>query len=115
MSAFDPKRTLPCWTAQWLRLRNVPSAIEEAVAGDVARLRIVFPGIERAAFVGPLLAAVGARDDSGVAHRLLADHSHQGRPTAHARAVEGRLAARILIEDIKGHALVVGEHFAFRA
>ena len=52
-----------------LRLRNVPSTIEEAVACDVARFLVVFPGIERAAFVSPLLAAIVARDDCVVAHR----------------------------------------------
>jgi hypothetical protein len=93
----------------------MPSAIEEAVASDVARLFVVFPGIERAAFVSPLLAAIVARDDGVVAHRLPAGHSHQGRPIAGARAVAGRLATSILVEDIQGHALVVSEHFALGA
>jgi hypothetical protein len=43
------------------------------------------------------------------------NRSHQGRPIAGAWAIAGRLAARILVEDIQGHALVVGEHFALGA
>jgi hypothetical protein len=52
-----------------LRLGDVPGAVEEAVASDVARLLVVFPIVEGTAFVGPLLAAVVAGDDGVVAHR----------------------------------------------
>jgi hypothetical protein len=73
----------------------VPNAVSETVTGDVARLLVVFPEIERAAFVSPLLAAIVARDDGLVAHRLRAGHSHQGRPIAGARAVAGRFRAAV--------------------
>jgi hypothetical protein len=78
----------------------MPSAIEETVARDVARLLVVFPGVERAAFVSPLLAGIVARDDGVVAHWHRAGRSHQGWPIARAWAVAGRLASRILVEDM---------------
>ena len=80
----------------------MPSAIEEAVAGDVARLVVVFPRIERTTFVGPLLAAIVARDDAAIAHRHSAGRSRQGRPIARARAVARRLATRVLVEKRTG-------------
>jgi hypothetical protein len=40
-----------------LRLRDMPSTVQEAVARDIARFLVVFPGVERAAFVGTKLTA----------------------------------------------------------
>jgi pimeloyl-ACP methyl ester carboxylesterase len=47
--------------------------------------------------------------------RIWLKRSHQGRPIAGAWAIAGRLAARILVEDIQSHALVVCEYFALGA
>src|SRR6516165_9794765 len=98
MSASDPKRTFdpvlpkpqdkpnPAGIVvrhlRWIKLRlsNVPNAVGETIAGDVARLLVVFPVIERVAFVSPLRAAIIARDDAVVAHLHRAGRSHQGRP-----------------------------------
>src|SRR6516225_927354 len=97
MSAFDPKRTFDpvppkpqrqtesrkYWVRRlrWIKLRlsNVPNAVRETIAGDVARLLVVFPDIEWVAFVSPLLAAIVTRDDAVVAHWHRAGRSHQGR------------------------------------
>ena len=67
MSAYDPKRTfdpvpprpqdkpnlasIAVRLLRWIKLRlsNVPNAVGETIAGDVARLLVVFPGIERVA------------------------------------------------------------------
>src|SRR5665647_912872 len=57
------KRAGPVMTEEILRLRDMPGAVEEAVAGDVARLLVVLPGVERLALVCDLLGAVVARDD----------------------------------------------------
>src|SRR6516165_7643196 len=72
-----------------LRLGNVPNAVGETIAGDVTRLLVVFPGIERVPFVSPLLAAIVARDDAVVAHLHRVGRSHQGRPIAGAWAIAG--------------------------
>jgi len=67
----------------------MPNAVGETIAGDVARLLVVFPGIKRVAFVSPLLAAIVAGDDAVVAHWHRAARSHQGRPIAGAWAIAG--------------------------
>ncbi len=52
-----------------LGLGNVPSVIEEAIPGDVAGLLVIFPRVQRSAFVGPLFASVIARDDRVIGRR----------------------------------------------
>src|SRR5665647_1299725 len=109
------KRAGPVMTEEILRLRDMPGAVEEAVAGDVARLLVVLPGVERLALVCDLLGAVVACDDGVAGRRLGIGCGRQRWPVAGAWAVAGRLAAGVLIERIERHAFVVGEHLALGA
>src|SRR6188768_3486848 len=58
------------------RNRDMPGIAGDAVAGNIAGLSILDPGIERLALVGPLLAAVVANDDGigAVGLGVAADH-----------------------------------------
>jgi len=46
-----------------LRLHYMPSTIEKAVAGDIARLLVILPIVQRLAFVCPLLTSIISCDD----------------------------------------------------
>src|SRR6185437_7428094 len=97
------------WRAPSERIRlllgDVPGAVQEAVAGLVARLGVLDEGVDRLAVQGPLLEAVVARDDGPGAHRLGAVGSKGGRPILGALAVARRLAGGVLVEGVEGHAL----------
>src|SRR5216683_5533442 len=67
-------------------LREMPGAVEEAVAGDVAGLLVFRERIERLALVGPLLGAVVAADDGVAVARLVAGFGLQDQMTARRRA-----------------------------
>jgi len=95
-----------------LRLGDVPDIID-AVARHVAQLGVFGPGVERLALVGPLLRAVIARHDRPIARCRGAGRSREGRPVGGALAVASGFAGRVLVEDVKRHALLVHERLAF--
>src|SRR6185312_3384679 len=88
-----------------LLLGDVPGAVQEAVAGLVARLGVLDEGVDRLAVQRPLLEAVVARDDGPGAHRLGAVGGQSWRPILGALAVARRLAGGVLVEGVEGHAL----------
>src|SRR5574343_517897 len=92
---------------------DVPDVVE-SVAGLVARLLVLGPGIQRLALEGPLLLAVVANHNAVVAAGGIAVHREQWRPVGGARAVAHALAAAgsILVEDVQSHAVTAGEYVA---
>src|SRR3546814_13377559 len=87
-----------------LRLGDVPGVVQEAIAGGIARLLVLDPGVKRLALVGPLLAAVVAADHAPVARALGAGRNRQRRPVLRAGAVADRLARHgVLLEGVEGH------------
>src|SRR6185437_16542756 len=84
-----------------LRLGGVPRAVEEAIAGGVARLLVLDPAIERPALIGPLRAAIVALHHGIVTHGMGAGIGHQRRPVLGAAAIAVGLAGRVLVEDIE--------------
>src|SRR4051794_34839521 len=84
-----------------LRLGDVPDVVE-AVAGDIAGFGVLGPGVQRLAFVSPLLTAVVARDDRPIAGSRTAGGT-EWRPVLGAGAVAGGLAAGVLVEGVEGH------------
>src|SRR3954471_14128008 len=87
------------------RHRQMPGAVQKAIASDVAGLGVLGEGVERLALVGPLLRAVVARDDGVAVGGGIARLGLQHRPVGRARTIAGRLAVRILVESVERHAL----------
>src|SRR5262245_23459504 len=85
------------------RLRDVPGAVDEAVARCVAGLRILYPGVERLALVSPLQRLVIALDDRVAVARLRTALSLERRPVSGARSVAGGLAVGVLVESVERH------------
>src|ERR1700761_5060129 len=94
----------PPYSAQRLRLREMPGAVQKAVAVDVAGLGVLGEGVERLALVGPLLGAVITGDDGVAAIGLVAGLGLEHRPVGGAWSVAGGLAFGILVESIEAHA-----------
>src|ERR1700745_2707447 len=87
-----------------LWLRNVPGVVVDAVAGCVARLLVLHPAVERLTFVGPLLRAIVAGDNRPTSRGLARAVSLQRRPVFRAFAVAIRLAGRVFVKGVEGHA-----------
>src|SRR6185437_8189459 len=91
IARFRGRCLLPHGEAQALRLGDVPDLLE-VVAGNIARLLIFHPRVERFALISPLLAAVGAGDDAVALSGLGAVGNLQRQPVFRALAVASRLA-----------------------
>src|SRR5580704_3475895 len=102
-----------CNAAVSLRRGDMPDAVD-AVAGHVARLGILGELIERLALVGPLFAAVVARDDGPIARCLGIGARHQRRPIGGALAVAVRFAGGVAVERVERQALGVDQGLALR-
>src|SRR5580704_6701108 len=100
-----------CNAAVSLRRGDMPDAVD-AVAGHVARLGILGELIERLALVGPLFAAVVARDDGPVARRLGVGAGQERRPVGGALAIAVRFAAGIAVERVERQTLGVDQGLA---
>jgi hypothetical protein len=95
--------------ATCLRFREVPCAVQEAIAVDVAGRGVLLKRVKRLTLVGPHFLAVVAGKDGHVRVRLGVVACHQRRPVLGAGAVAHRFAAGILVEGIKRHALGIDE------
>ena len=102
-------------TRPWTVMKSYRRERNPIVAVGVARLLVVFPEIERLALVGPLLAAVVARDDGPVTGILGIAGNHQRRPIDGALAAAGRLVGRgVAVERIESHPFGIDQHLSFR-
>src|SRR5262252_8165340 len=91
----------------------MPSVID-AVPGRVPGFPVLGPGIERFAFVGPLLAAVFSRDERKTAVRLRIGVGNQRQPRDGALGVAIRFALTVAIEHVERHAVEIDEGLASR-
>src|SRR6476660_2490872 len=91
------------WIFRPSRLCQVPGPVQEAVAFDLARGRIVLEGVERLALIGPHLLAVVPDHDGHIGGRLGVVGGCERRPVLGAGAVAHRFAPGVLVESIKGH------------
>src|SRR5271170_3790375 len=92
-----------------LRRSDVPDIVD-AVAVRIAGIAVLVEGVERLALVGPLLAAVVARDDAPVARRC--GVGEEWRPVGGADAVAAGFAGRVAVESVKRHAGAIDQRFA---
>src|SRR5271170_7109068 len=94
-----------------LRRGDVPDIVD-AVAVRIAGIAVLVEGVKRLALVGPLLAAVVARDDAPVARRRGVGGGEEWRPVGGADAVAAGFSGRVAVESVKRHAGAIDQRFA---
>ncbi|MNG17154.1 hypothetical protein D3C84_1011230 [compost metagenome] len=83
------------------------------VARHVSRRLVLHKRVKRLAVVGVLTRAVIALDDTPLAIGRGTRRRHHRWPVFRTVVVAHRLAARVLVERVQGHAFVVDHHAVF--
>ena len=93
------------------RICDMPGVVH-ALARRVTGIFVFDRGIKRLAFIGPLFAAIVARDERKTSRLIGIGVGNQRKPIGGALGVAIRFAGVVAVEDVECHSVDVDEGFA---